>query len=177
MSSIRTTAAWKRPPERARAVRRLLALAATLALLALAACSRGQPTGPDPDLNPTEVIAAQLVALKESGGDEAGMARAFRFASPDNRARIGPLPRFVQMIRGGFPEMLVFERAEFASLMVDGPHAAQVVTLSLPDGAHKAYLFRLSRRDIEDCAGCWLVDGVLPLSPDAESPRAQGGVI
>lgn len=187
------TWAWKPPPEAVGAgpapgAQRCAPAAfcgrvivrATLGLLCVAAvmaCTQRGVVGPSPALNPTEVIAAQLTALRNNGEDNAGIARAFRFASPGNRRMTGPLPRFAMMIKAQFPEMLTFERMAFGPLRVHGERALQVVILVQPDASLHAYRYLLSRVTTDDCDGCWMIDGVVPLSRDANAPRRRSGVI
>lgn len=148
-----------------------------LCAAAVSGCAERSVDGPDPALNPAEVVAAQLVAFKENGPDDAGIARAYRFASPRNRRERGPLPRFARMIKHSFPDMLTYERVEFALLRVKSGQAAQLVTLVQPDGSRRPYVFRLSRVTTDACEGCWMVDGVEPVSPEADVPDRRGGVI
>ena len=140
-------------------------VALSLLILALPAAlllARAPDPEPSPDLGPEEVIRLQVDALR-TGAD--GIATAFRFASPSNRAATGPLPRFEAMIRGGYADLLTAERAEYGDLRVRGEEAAQRVTLIQPDGARSAYVFGLSRQRGGACNGCWMTDAVMPVEP------------
>ena len=140
--------------------------ALTLAALFLAACAAGpvpasgEDPEPSPDLTPQEVVRLQVEALRE-GGDR-GIATAFRFASPENREVTGPLARFAEMLRRGYPDMLGAERAEFGRMVFSDGEAAQHVTLVQADGERTAYVFALSRQSGGACDGCWMTDAVVP---------------
>ncbi|MSV29914.1 MAG: hypothetical protein EXQ52_14390 [Bryobacterales bacterium] len=73
---------------------------ATLLVLSGAAVLMGQDPGPA--LTPAEVVRTQITALRNNDKPrkDAGIATAFRFASPGNRAATGPLDRFILMVKG-----------------------------------------------------------------------------
>jgi Domain of unknown function (DUF4864) len=116
---------------------------------------------PNPDLSPREVVRLQLDALGrngELGGDE-GIATAFRFASPANRAVTGPLGRFVEMLKNPlYRPMLDHASARFGPVQDDGDVARLQVVLFGRNGEVAAYDFTLSRDEETDC---WLTDGVM----------------
>lgn len=145
--------------------RLLPALVAFVGLLPIAHAQEA----PAPELGPDEVVAAQLAGFAQ--GDDEGIARAFAFASPGNRANTGPLPRFTRMIREAYPELIGHREAELAPLRKDESHAYQGVEIVGPDGRGHLYLFILSRYEDEDCDGCWMTDGVSkrPTDPDAKA--------
>lgn len=124
---------------------------------------RGEDPAPHPDLAPDEVVRIQLEALRDGGPDDAGIAVAFRFASPENRRVTGPLARFARMIRSGaYAPMLSFTDAVFAPLEEQGRQAIQDVTLVAPGVDPVRYRFILSRQD--ETGGpldrCWMTDAV-----------------
>ena len=118
---------------------------------------------PSPDLTAAEVVRLQVEALRDNGADDAGIATAFRFASPGNRAATGPLPRFTRMVREGYSDMLGFERAEYGPITLRDDMAAQEVTFIQDDGRATTYGFVLSRQSGGACDGCWMTDAVVPL--------------
>ena len=154
-----------------------LAVLASLAL-ALAVTVTNGPEAPDPDPSPewtpTEVIRMQVEALQNNDmpTEDAGIAVAFRFASPGNRAATGPLSRFTDMVHGpGYRDMLGFERAEYGLIRVEGDVAVQEVTLIQDDGRRTTYLFGLSRQSGGACDGCWMTDAVVPREAPAGTTR------
>ena len=115
---------------------------------------------PNPALSPAEVIRIQLEALRDNDDQDRGIAVAFRFASPANRANTGPLPRFIAMIRQGpYALMLDFREAAYGPVETVSDRARQRVTLT---GARESvtYWFHLSRQSEAPYADCWMTDAV-----------------
>lgn len=153
----------------------VLAPAALWSGLALLAFASGPNRGPEPspDLSPEDVVRIQVEALGHNDvpAPDAGIETAFRFASPSNRAATGPLERFARMIRGGYPDMIGFERAEYGPVSVRGDQAVQRVTLVQPDGRRATYAFVLSRQAGGPYDGCWMTDGVIEPPPPTNGLR------
>ena len=64
---------------------------------------------PDPSIAPAEVVAIQLMGLKNNDLVETdfGIRQTWSFAHPKNRNVTGPFPRFAQMLKGpGYDMML-----------------------------------------------------------------------
>ncbi len=117
---------------------------------------------PDPSLSPDEVIRIQLSALRNNDATDSGIRIAFRFASPGNKAVMGPFDRFTSLLKGPlYNEMLTYSAQEFGPMIVDGDSAQQEVTLVAPDGVPVRFRFYLSRQTAGRLEGCWLTDGVL----------------
>ena len=57
---------------------------------------------PDPSIVPVEVVAIQLMSLKNNDLVEAdfGIRQTWNFAHPQNRKVTGPFPRFAMMLKG-----------------------------------------------------------------------------
>lgn len=120
----------------------------------------GDPA-PAPELSPGEVVRIQLEALRANDADDHGIAVAFRFASPRNKASTGPLERFIRMIKAGpYRLMLHYQHASFKPVRIDGNRAVQRVTL-VGRGEIRTYVFLLSRQRDPACDGCWMTDAVL----------------
>ena len=154
------------------------ALAAVLLAVAVAlAVAPGDAPGdpdPSPEYGPADVVRIQVEAMQRNDdpAPDAGIATAFRFASPGNRAATGPLDRFARMVHGPtYRDLLGSERADFGAVVVDGDRAAQRVTLSHADGRTATYVFGLSRQTGGACDGCWMTDSVVRQDPDAGSTR------
>ena len=119
--------------------------------------------GPSPSkgLSPREVVRLQLDALGHNAelGDDSGIAAAFRFASPANRAVTGPLERFAGMLKNSlYRPMLDHVSAEFGPVQLEGEVARVQVVLFGRSGEVAAYDFTLSK---DGDTGCWLTDGVM----------------
>lgn len=122
---------------------------------------------PSPALDPADVVRAQLEALKADS--DAGIAVVFRFASPTNRSQTGPLERFTQMLRAGYPELLGHRAAKLSPTVIEGDQAFQGVELTARDGSSHRYVFLLSRQSAVPFQDCWMTDSVL--NPDQQAPR------
>jgi hypothetical protein len=150
-------------------------------MLAFAVCVRlataaAPVAGPDPSLQPADVVRIQLLAFQNNDrpAPDAGIATAFALASPENRAKTGPLSRFIRMIHETYEDMLNHREARLLPGQVDGDEALQPVELVAADGHLVRYLFVLRRQTAAGCAGCWLTDGVIPAvnsGKSAQKPR------
>ena len=62
----------------------------------------GDLVRPDPSIAPAEVVAIQLMGLKNNDLIETdfGIRQTWSFAHPKNRNVTGPFPRFAQMLKG-----------------------------------------------------------------------------
>lgn len=153
-------------------------IAPALLSFALAVCaassfaqgSAGDPLSdalvPDPTLTPGDVVRIQLEALRHNDEQDRGIAVAFRFASPANRANTGPLSRFISMIRKGpYALMLDFREATYGPVETVANRARQRVTLT---GVREtmAYWFYLSRQSEPPYVDCWMTDSVF-IEPSA----------
>ncbi len=153
------------------------AVLSALLLLGVLACepvatpAAWREAAPHPGLGPADVVAAQLEALQHNDERDAGIAVAFRFASPGNRRSTGPLERFVWMIRDGPYELLLgFDGAHAQPVVMDGTAAARQRVTVVRDGRSRVYHFVLSQQRDGECRGCWMTDAVLVEDePAAES--------
>jgi len=76
-----------------------------LVLIGWLACTTayaGDLVRPDPSIAPAEVVAIQLMGLKNNDLVEKdfGIRQTWNFAHPKNRNVTGPFPRFAQMLKG-----------------------------------------------------------------------------
>lgn len=115
---------------------------------------------PSPEHPPARVVAIQLEALRLNDEADRGIAVAFRFASPANKAMTGPLPRFAFMIHNGpYRVMLDYATAIYDPVVVMERKAVQRVTLVSRKGTF-SYVFYLSRQTSDPCRDCWMTDAV-----------------
>ena len=115
---------------------------------------------PRPAFSPGDVIRIQIAALRHNDEQDRGIEVAFRFASPANRARTGPLSRFITMIRNGpYALMLGFREASYGPVESRGSRARQRVTLS-GERTSVTYWFYLSRQSEAPHVDCWMTDAV-----------------
>lgn len=127
---------------------------------------------PSPDYSVSDVVTIQLQALQANDDPfpNAGIETVFRFATLRNQSVTGPLPRFVQMVHGGFPELLKARSFLLLDALIEGNEALQPVELIAEDGREFRYLFYLRRQKSGDCSGCWRTDAVLPAESDQAAP-------
>ena len=128
---------------------------------------------PRPQYSPEQVIGFQIAALRDNDAPvkDAGITTAFAFASPTNRDAVGPLPRFVGLVKSQpYRALIGHVRAERGALRLHGGEAEQRVTVTTADGERASFLFTLVRLPASaPCGGCWMTDGVLRL-PSFEAP-------
>lgn len=123
---------------------------------------------PSPKLEPAQVVQMQLEALRR--GTSADIATAFRFASPGNQSRTGPVARFEKMVRQGYPELIGYREVKLAPTVIEGEQAVQGVELIARDGRRYQFLFVLTQQLQAPCVACWMTDSVLgkPSNPDEQ---------
>lgn len=136
------------------------------ALAAAAAGAMAAPAAgpqPSPTLDPAAVVRIQLEALahNDEPAPDAGLAVAYRFASPDNRAQTGPLAHFAAMIHGQYAHMLNHRSVHLEPAQVRQDRAVERVELVDRAGRSHRFVFLLSRQNQAPYAGCWMTDGVL----------------
>jgi hypothetical protein len=118
---------------------------------------------PNETYTPQQVITIVLDSMQKNAADDEGIATVFRFASPDNKLVTGPLPRFTQMIKRGFPDMLNHISARLEDIDIAGDIAVQSVWLQTQSGTEFGYEFRLSIQRGGKHDGMWMTDAVMPI--------------
>ena len=115
-------------------------------------------------MGPTEVVTAQLQALRDNTPLNEGIELTFTFASPRNKAQTGPLDRFVSMVRAEpYDRLLNHVAARSEPIQVVGGIAVQRITVTSVAGEETAFLWFLSRQSGGTYANCWMTDAVIPL--------------
>ncbi|MEL6546894.1 MAG: DUF4864 domain-containing protein [Myxococcota bacterium] len=122
-------------------------------------------TAPNPSaqLSPQQVVEAQLkpLAHNDTPTEDAGIAAAFRFASPENKKVTGPLKKFIGIVRSeAYAPMIDHVRFEVGEPRITGDRAAVPVRLFAANGRKYGYVFLLGRQNDGQYAGCWMTDGV-----------------
>lgn len=196
MRSLPPVRAAGASPVRTVRARRALAAAALLAVTlagaplgaqdpatASPAAGRARPTpAPDPRLAPDEVVGIVLDAFAHVRGDAAPLEVAYAFTAPANRAAIGSVDRFVDVVRdGSHSALLGHRRAVRGAIRLDGDQATQRVVVTTADGGRVVYTFRLTRQGDGAYKDCWMTERVtreppsrLAAPPLAAAPRAAG---
>ncbi|KAL3693203.1 hypothetical protein R1sor_006854 [Riccia sorocarpa] len=115
------------------------------------------PTKPHPEVHPAEVVLAQLKALREKD-----LATVFEFASPNNKARTGPLSRFSEMLEGrAYNVMIGHIKAEVLStITISENRFQQRIVIEGTTGKKATFQWSLSRQEEGPFASCWMTDAV-----------------
>lgn len=154
---------WCHGPLRRLRATLTLGIGALLAALSLAA--------PAADLDEREaravrtVIEAQLDAFAADDAE-----RAFSYAAPAIRERFGDAPRFMAMVRQGYPMVIrpttrAFFRPEAVTLSGGAAEAVQIVQVRDADGARWLAAYQLQRQPDQS----WRITGCT-IVPDAGGP-------
>lgn len=166
MSSSKTQPSFERVTQFACAV--LL----TALLLMSISFARADTDGlaPSSQYSAEQVVKIVIEALKnnDKANNDEGIATVFKFASPGNRSNTGPLPRFTQMIKRGFPDMLNHSDARYDPMEVTGNTAVQAVWLLTPSGQEVGYAFQLGKQLGGDYADMWMTEAVMPLGQGSQ---------
>lgn len=125
---------------------------------------------PNANLGPDQVIRTVIEALhnRNSPTTNAGIFTVYQFASPANRQTTSPYGKFLRLVKlPDFAPLLSRGVAAFGPLALMGDHAKQAVSIHLDDGRSAQFRFVVSRQTSEQtqgrCAGCWMVDQVIPV--------------
>jgi hypothetical protein len=134
---------------------------------------------PQPALSPEQVVQYQVTALQQNDDpkSDAGIERAFRFASPSNKEATGPLEKFVRIVKSpAYSPLLNNRSSSILGSEVKGNQAKVGVKIVAADGRELTYVFILSKQNEGHFNNCWMTDGVAPLK-DAEDGSDQGVTI
>ena len=121
---------------------------------------------PDPRLRPEEVIRTVVEALHNhnSPSPNAGIFTVYQFASPANRQSTSPYGKFLRLLRlPDFAPLLTRGVTSYGPLALSGDHAEQDIRIRMNDGRNAQFRFVVSRQMQGRCAGCWMVDQVIPI--------------
>ncbi len=118
---------------------------------------------PSAALTPQQVVRAQMEALRRPDFPrrDAGIARAFRFASPANRAAMGPAKNFARFMRKSvYAPMLNNTSVSYDTTRIHGNVARQGIAVIGPNGERAIYEFHLRRQTEGVHRGSWMTAGV-----------------
>jgi hypothetical protein len=141
----------------------------TLFLVPKIALSEEISTAPNQSYTPQQVINIVVESLQNNSADDEGIATVFRFASPGNKTATGPLSRFTQMIKRGFPDMLNHAGVRYDAIEITGDTAVQAVWLQTQSGAELGYAFQLRKQLGGTHDGMWMTEAVIPLGKNKNS--------
>ena len=157
---------------------RILFLLALVCLANLAVAQLSELT-PRPELTPQQVVQYQVTALQHNDDpkSDAGIERAFRFASPSNQQATGPLEKFMQIVKGpAYAPMLNSISSSIVGSEESDHQAKIAVKVVAADGRQVTYVFVLSKQNEGEFTNCWMTDAVAPLK-DREDGSDQGVTI
>jgi hypothetical protein len=146
-------------------------LVALLSILVVpkTALSEDFTVAPNQTYTPQQVISIVVDSLQKNAADDQGIATVFRFASPGNKTATGPLSRFTQMIKRGYPDMLNHVGVRYDAIDITGDMAIQAVWLQTQSGAEYGYAFQLRKQRGGLHDGMWMTDAVVPLGKNKNS--------
>jgi len=143
------------------------------ALLLLGAPAYGaEHPKPDPSLAPERVVEIQLRALQRNDhpSSDAGIARAWAFAHPDNKRVTGPLERFAAMIKSPMYRMLLGHREHTIERVAAGENSVVFAVTVVPaSGPVVVYRWTVARVRSGPLAGAWMTVSVSPPMVRGES--------
>jgi hypothetical protein len=124
-------------------------------------------SNPCPTLQPDDVVRIQLDALQNNDltRNNEGIRLAFRFTSPTNQSVMGPVDRFIALLKNPiYSPLLGFVQAHIDGPHVNGNTAEARAHLLHREGFVIAYRFNLTRQADSPFDGCWMTDSLLRLS-------------
>ena len=131
---------------------------------------------PRPEMSPEQVVQFQVAALAHNDDPQtdAGIERAFRFASPSNKTATGPLEKFAQIVKSpAYSPMLNNVSSSIVGSNVEGNKAKVAVKVFGATGRQVTFVFVLSKRSEGEFSNCWMTDAVMPLD-GSEDASDQG---
>ena len=154
-----------------------LLIVLAVALVSRVAQAQIPDLNPGPNMSPEQVVQYQISALQHNDdpAPDAGIERAFRFASPKNKEFTGPLARFAQIVKGPAYSSLLNCLSSSVVGSTASPGTAAVYVRIVTSGGHRAaYVFILSKQIEGEFANCWMTDSVSPV--DSGEDAAGEGV-
>jgi hypothetical protein len=102
------------------------------------------------------VIESQIAAFRRDDG-----AGAFAFASPTIKRMFGTPENFMDMVRGGYPQVYRPSSVGFGELMRAGDTLVQLVDIVGPDGLPVIAVYEMQRQP----DGSWQINGCSLMRP------------
>jgi Domain of unknown function (DUF4864) len=132
---------------------------------------------PKPELTPQQVVEYQLLVLQRNDQPtpDAGIEKAFRFASPANKKSTGPISHFISMVHSaGYAPLLNAKESAVIRAQLEDDQAKILTRVVSAGGSEMFYLFLLSRQSEGENANCWMTDGVIGLQPEDDGqPKVE----
>ncbi len=132
---------------------------------------------PKPELTPQQVVEYQLSVLQRNDQPtpDAGIEKAFRFASPANKKSTGPISHFISMVHSaGYAPLLNAKESAVIRAQVEDDQAKILTRVVSAGGSEMFYLFLLSRQSEGENTNCWMTDGVIGLQAEGDGqPKVE----
>jgi hypothetical protein len=132
---------------------------------------------PKPELTPRQVVEYQLTVLQQNDRPtpDAGIEKAFRFASPANQRSVGPISHFISVVHSpSYAALLNAKEATVTQVQVEDREAKILARIVSASGSQMFYLFILSKQSEGEESNCWLTDGVIEVQPaDDSQPKVE----
>ena len=132
---------------------------------------------PKPELTPQQVVEYQLTVLQQNDQPtpDAGIEKAFRFASPANQRTVGPISHFISIVHSpSYAALLNAKEATVTHVQVEDREAKILARIVSASGSQMFYLFILSKQSEGEETNCWLTDGVIGIqSADDSQPKVE----
>ena len=122
---------------------------------------------PEAPLTPDFVVRATLDALHQNDlpYHNAGIETFYLTVSPTQKATIGPLPQFMDLLsRPAYTNLINHEEAALGTLVVKGNQAQQPVLVVTDDNNLEGFLFILSRQQDGPFKDAWMTESVIPMN-------------
>lgn len=125
---------------------------------------RTEYTQPHPSLSPQEVVEIQILALQANDhpSPNYGIKKVYNFSSPDNKAALGPVDNYIDMLHNPVYRPLINLKIyglDDVRIMQDV--AIQKVTMIDAEDEPAVFVFQLSLQQDEPFDDCWMIDKVM----------------
>ena len=127
---------------------------------------------PRPEMTPEQVVQFQVTALQRNDDPrtDAGIERAYRFASPSNKTAVGPLEKFARIVKSpAYYPMLNNVSSSIVGSEMEGDKAKVAVKVFVSTGPPVTYVFVLTKQSGGEFSNCWMTDAVMPLNQGQDS--------
>lgn len=136
--------------------------------------SQADDLSPSPRFSPAEVVEVVLGAMADNDQPTAdsGIAVAYRFASPANKASLGPYWHFAAVVKQpAYAPLINHSNRELGTVSIDANLASIPVMVVGQSGEVAGYIWSLSKQNEGELVGSWMTDSVVrvPMGSDLKS--------
>ena len=135
---------------------------------------------PSPDYAPNDVVRLQMDSLLAFTKEPDQLRTCYSLASPSNRFHVGSLRDFQTLVRAApYDALLSCQEYQVGTPVYQGEAAAVLVSILTKKEQAIAFRFLLIKQDEVPYVGCWMTEGVFPVSPPSAQDAAMlysGGI-